>query len=81
MEMNRTSLGDNRYLANLLRWYLRDERSLLDVTDLENKIKALTPDAVNEAMRKYFDKSKLVMVYGGDFEKGKTPNPTDKKGF
>jgi len=81
LEMNRTSLGENRYLANLLRWYLRDERSLLDVTDLENKIKALTPDLVNAAMRKYFDKSKLVMVYGGDFEKGKTEKQGEKKGF
>jgi zinc protease len=81
LEMNRTSLGDNRYLANLLRWYLRDERSLLDVTGLENKIKALTPDAVNAALRKYFDKSKLVMVYGGDFEKGKTEKQGEKKGF
>ena len=47
----------------------------------EAKVKSLTIEAVNEALRKYFDKSKLVMVYSGDFEKGKTTNPTDKKGF
>jgi zinc protease len=81
MEMNRTSLGDNGYLARLLRWYMRDERPLSEFSDFENKIKALAPDAVNAALRKYFDVSKLVMVYGGDFEKGKTTSPTDKKGF
>jgi hypothetical protein len=39
-------------------------------------------EAVNAALRKYFDKSKLVTVYGGDFEKGKTTTtPAEKKGF
>jgi zinc protease len=70
MEMNRTSLGDNGYLAGLLRRYMRDERPLSDFTNFETKIKALTPEAVNAALRKYFDKSKLVMIYAGDFEKG-----------
>jgi zinc protease len=81
MEMNRTSLGDNGYLAGLLRRYMRDERPLSDFTNFETKIKALTPEAVNAALRKYFDKSKLVMIYAGDFEKGKTETPGEKKGF
>jgi zinc protease len=71
----------NNYLAVLLRWYMRDNRDLTDFTFFENKIKALTPEAVNAAMRKYFDKSKLVMVYAGDFEKGKSDKPENKKGF
>jgi zinc protease len=81
MEMNRTQLGDNRFLAGLLRWYLRDERPLSEFTDFENKVKALTPEAVNVALRKYFDKTKLVMIYAGDFEKAKTPKEGEKKGF
>jgi hypothetical protein len=36
---------------------------------------------VNAALRKYFDRSKLVIVYSGEFEKGKTDNTGDKKGF
>jgi predicted Zn-dependent peptidase len=65
-----------------LRWYIRDGRDLTDFTDFEKKVKALTTDAVNAAMKKYFDKSKLVVVYGGEFEKGKQPEKApEKKGF
>ena len=81
LEGNRTSLGDNGYLAGLIRYYMRDEKSLEEFTNFENKIKNLSLEAVNGALRKYFDKSKLVMVYGGDFEKGKADKPTEKKGF
>ncbi|MGZ8558237.1 MAG: hypothetical protein ACXWWC_07890, partial [Chitinophagaceae bacterium] len=69
LEQNKTSLGSNDFLANLLRGYLRDERSLDDFTNFESKIKSLKLDAVNSALRKYFDKSKLVLVYSGDFKK------------
>ncbi|WP_121352478.1 M16 family metallopeptidase [Flavisolibacter nicotianae] len=69
LEQNKTSLGSNEFLANLLRSYLRDERDLADFLQFENKVKALTPDAVNAAMRKYFDPSKLVIIYAGDFAK------------
>lgn len=82
LEGNRTMLGMNDFLARQLRWYIRDGRDLSDFTDFENKVKALTPEAVNAALRKYFDKTKLVMVYGGDFEKGKpVDKSTEKKGF
>lgn len=80
-EQNRTMLGSNENLAGIIRSFLQNDRDLNQFTEFGDKIKALTLDAVNAALRKYFDKSKLVMVYGGDFEKGKTANPTDKKGF
>jgi zinc protease len=48
---------------------MKDGRDLDDFTDFENKIKALNVDAVNAAFKKYFDKSKLVSVYAGDFNK------------
>ncbi|HEU4904314.1 MAG TPA: pitrilysin family protein, partial [Flavisolibacter sp.] len=69
LEQNKTSLGSNEFLANLLRSYLRDERDLADFLQFENKVKALTPNAVNAALRKYFDPSKLVIIYAGDFAK------------
>ena len=81
LEQDRTTLGDNNNLAGMLRNFLINNRDLNEYTEMENKIKGLTLDAVNAALRKYFDKSKLVMIYGGDFEKGKTDKPTDKKGF
>jgi len=37
--------------------------------ELEKKIQALTPQQVNEAMRKYIDPSKITVVKAGDFAK------------
>ncbi len=79
LEQNRTYLGLNNFLATQLRNYLRDGKDLEDFTDFEKKLQALSVDQVNAALRKYFDKSKLVMIYGGDFEKGS--NPGEKKAF
>lgn len=69
LEQNKTSLGDNGYLAQLMRSYMRNERDLSEFTAFESRIKALNTDAVNAAMRKYFDKSKLVLIFSGDFQK------------
>jgi zinc protease len=69
LEQNKTSLGDNSFLSGLMRAYLRDERNLDDFTSFENKVKSLNLDAVNAALRKYFDKNKLVLIYSGDFMK------------
>ncbi len=81
-EQNKASLGSNENLAGILRAFLQNDRDLTQYTDMENKIKTLSLDAVNAALRKYFDKSKLVTVYAGDFEKGKTDKPGgEKKGF
>jgi zinc protease len=82
MEQNKASLGSNENLAGILRSFLQNERDLTQYTELESKIKALNLEAVNAALRKYFDQSKLVTVYAGDFEKGKTTDkPAEKKGF
>ena len=80
-EQGRTSLGSNDNLASILRSFLQNDRDLNQYIEFDNKLKNLKLDAVNTALRKYFDKSKFVMVYGGDFEKGKTDTPTEKKGF
>ncbi|MEP6700002.1 MAG: pitrilysin family protein [Bacteroidota bacterium] len=80
-EQNKTTLGTNVNLASILNFYMATEREITEFTKFGDKINALTIEAVNAALQKYFDKSKLVMVYGGDFEKGKTDKPTDKKGF
>lgn len=82
-ELIKSTLGNNQNLAGLIQSYMLNERTLDEYKAFETKIKALSPEAVNAALRKYFDKSKLVMVYGGDFEKGKTDKdkPAEKKGF
>lgn len=81
LEYDKTSLGENNNLADMLRSYLINDRDLSQYSEFEGKVKTLSLDAVNAAMRKYFDKSKLVMVYGGDFDKNKTPEKTEKKAF
>ena len=69
MENRKTLLGLDNYLTFQLIDYMRDGRDLSDFTDFENKTKGLTIDAVNAALKKYFDKSKLVLIYAGDFDK------------
>jgi zinc protease len=69
LEQNKTSLGSNDFLASLLRGYLRDERNLDDFSNFESKVKGLNLDAVNAALRKYFDQSKLILIFSGDFIK------------
>lgn len=82
LEQDKASLGSNENLAGIIRTFLQNDRDLNQYTEFGEKIKALKLEAVNAALRKYFDKSKLVTVYGGDFEKGKTTTtPAEKKGF
>ncbi|MEQ1676357.1 MAG: pitrilysin family protein [Chitinophagaceae bacterium] len=81
IEQNKTSLGSNPFLAGLIKGFMKEGRDLTDFTKFEAKLKLLTTEQVNAAMKKHFDVSKLIMVYGGDFEKGKTPEKTEKKGF
>ena len=58
-----------------------NDRDLSEYTQFDKKINDLTLEQVNAAMKKYFDRSKLVTVFAGDFEKGKTEAPAEKKGF
>ncbi|MBL7731899.1 MAG: insulinase family protein [Chitinophagaceae bacterium] len=81
-EQMKSTLGSNQNLAGIIQAYLVNDRNLDEYANFETKVKQLNAAAVNAALRKYFDKSKLVMIYGGDFEKGKPAGTTgDKKGF
>lgn len=81
LEQDKMMLGNNDNLASMLNSYLANDRKLEEFSIFESKLKALSTDAVNAAMKKYFDTSRLVMVYGGDFDKNKKAKPDDKKGF
>ncbi|MEO8820836.1 MAG: pitrilysin family protein [Ginsengibacter sp.] len=69
LQVRQTLLGLDNYLAYQISAYMKDGRDLNDFTDFENKTKALSLDEVNSALKKHFDKSKLVLVYAGDFNK------------
>ena len=49
--------------------YLFLGRTLQWDADLEARIKALTPEQINAAMRKYIDPSKITIIKSGDFAK------------
>lgn len=69
LETQKSLLGMDPIIAGIISLYIEDNRDLNDFDNFQNKIKALTLAEVNNAMRKYFDKSKLVLVYAGDFDK------------
>ncbi len=56
-------------LANTLSGELNAGRTMAYHVDFEKKIEALTPEQVNEAIRKHFNFKKLVIVTAGDFDK------------
>ncbi len=64
-------------LTVLLSQDLYVGRTMKFQADLEQKIKALTPEAVNAALRKYIDAKRLSIVRAGDFEK--KDKPKEKK--
>jgi zinc protease len=66
-----SQLVDTAYVGRTMRYY----------ADLEKKIGSLTPEQVREALRKYVDANKMVVVIAGDFRasaEGK-PSASDKR--
>ncbi len=78
LQQNKTILGLNNALAGTMKSYMMDGRNLTDFTNFETKLKALKLDEVNNALKKYFNKSKLIKVYAGDFEKISSKPPINK---
>jgi zinc protease len=60
--------GDSR-LASILAEDLYLGRTMEFQAELERKIRELTPEAVNAALRKYIDPARLTVVTAGDFKK------------
>jgi zinc protease len=56
-------------LANLITNNLFIGRTMSFQADLEQKIKALTPEVVNAALRKHLDPKRLSTITAGDFNK------------
>ncbi len=58
--------GDPAILGSLAA-YRHLDRTMAWQTDFEQRINALTPNAVNGALRRHLDPAKLVVVVAGDF--------------
>ncbi len=56
-------------LARTLASYLFLDRTLAWNAELEKKIAALTPEQINQALKRHLDPSKLTIVKAGDFAK------------
>ena len=63
------SRAQDNELAGRLNSYLFIGRTLAWDADLEAKLKALTPEQINVAMRRHIDPSKLTIIKAGDFAK------------
>jgi zinc protease len=71
MQGRKIGLGVDGQLASLLESYQFLNRDLTWYTDFEKQITSLKLPQVNTALKKYIDPKKLILVYGGDFEKKK----------
>jgi zinc protease len=69
LQSRQVSRAQDNELLNRSNTYLFLGRTWQWDADFEAKIKALTPDQINAAMRKYVDPSKLVIYKAGDFAK------------
>jgi zinc protease len=69
LDGQKNSRTSDAALAGLLEQTSRTGRSLQFTAAIEAKIKALTPEQVNAALRKHIDPAKLNVVHAGDFEK------------
>ena len=59
--------AQDQQLVGTLASYMYVGRTLAYDADLERRVAALTPDAINAAMRKYLVPGKIVIVKAGDF--------------
>jgi zinc protease len=61
------SRSSDGFLTNLFSSQALTGRTMTYNSEFEGWVAALTPDAVNSAMRKYIDPSKITIVKAGDF--------------
>jgi zinc protease len=69
LQSRQVSRAQDNELAGRLNQYLFLDRTLRWDADLEAKIKALTPDQINGAMRRHIDPAKITIMKAGDFKK------------
>jgi zinc protease len=64
----KTLLGVDQYLVYHTANYLDESRDLNFDTEYEDKVKSLSVDQVNAALRKYISLDKMTLIYAGDFK-------------
>jgi zinc protease len=69
LQSRQVSRAQDNELASRLNNYLFIGRTLQFDADLDAKLKALTPEQINAAMRRNFDPAKITIIKAGDFKK------------
>ena len=69
LQSRQVSRAQDNELAGRLNNYLFLDRTLQWDADLEAKIKALTPEQINAAMRRHIDPAKITIIKAGDFKR------------
>jgi zinc protease len=69
LQSRQVSRAQDNELVSRLNTYLFVGRTLQFDADLDAKLKALTPEQIITAMRKYIDPTKITIIKAGDFKK------------
>ncbi len=67
LDTQQTARSSDPALAGMLEETSRTGRTLEFTAQLEEKIRALTPEQVNAALRRHIDPDRLFVVHAGDF--------------
>lgn len=71
LQSQQLSRAQDRELSGKLNNYLFLNRTIAFDAELESKIKGLTVDQINAAMRKYLTPDNITIIKAGDFAKAK----------
>jgi zinc protease len=69
LQSRQVSRAQDNELAGRLNGYLFTGRTMQWDADLDAKLKALTPEQINAAIRRHIDPAKITIVKSGDFAK------------
>ncbi len=78
LESRKLQRAQDNSLARTLATALFANRTMKWDAQVEEKIAALTPDAVNAALRRWIDPSKITIIKAGDFAKAQAAPAPDK---
>ena len=68
LQSNTVARSTDSGIAGMLNSLLAQDRDIQSTIDLEDQMKALTPEQVNAAIRKYLKPEKLIIITAGDFK-------------
>ncbi len=69
LQSRQVSRAQDNELAGRLNNFLFLDRTLRWDADLESKIKALTPEQINAAMRRHVNPARITIMKAGDFKR------------